>query len=631
VSVPQRRPLLEWTALIALSILLVGSLWTIPYLPTNDAPESVLTVHMEQHYSDPGSIYADAYEPSLQFAGRGFTILQAPLQAALGWQQGLHVALAVMALLGAWGFVWFVREVHPGRSALGFLGFPLALTWEFYMGFFAFVVGSGIGLFVLGLTVRWRRLDGARRAVLAGLLLLQAIAHVFSAALTGMIVALVLVTRAPRGARLAELGRVALMGAPAVGILLAANSRAGYIRSLVPGVFFVPLGRLARTLPRIVAPGPAARALVIAAVVAILLVASLVALVGRATETTSRSLALAAVLFALAGAFLPLHIPGWQYFSTRFVPLAVLLAIAVVPLERLASPSGVRWSSIAIFVCSAAWLVTSYPFHRRLADTATAALRGLEAPVTRHEVWLPFILDPFNGLAMDPTASEVPYLAPLLHIGALYATVHGGIIPFTFASSPATCPFQVRPLGLPARPLPDPTLVWNVIDSDPFHKDPVFRHGFEDDLANYAMYYEGVLLVGAEPSDIAHWKARGFLSEWQGDSVFLGHFEPCAVDVVTTPGRPPPRLDIGVQAQTLLKDLERPAVVGPDGFAHQRVDWAPCGHVWVRPHWDAQRSDGSASSTFCENAEVTGEVRVFIDKNRNTVRCIGGAETLPKP
>jgi hypothetical protein len=329
------------------------------------------------------------------------------------------------------------------------------------------------------------------------------------------------------------------MGAPAVGILLAANSRAGYIRSLVPGVFFVPLGRLARTLPRIVAPGPAARALVIAAVVAILLVASLVALVGRATETTSRSLALAAVLFALAGAFLPLHIPGWQYFSTRFVPLAVLLAIAVVPLERLASPSGVRWSSIAIFVCSAAWLVTSYPFHRRLADTATAALRGLEAPVTRHEVWLPFILDPFNGLAMDPTASEVPYLAPLLHIGALYATVHGGIIPFTFASSPATCPFQVRPLGLPARPLPDPTLVWNVIDSDPFHKDPVFRHGFEDDLANYAMYYEGVLLVGAEPSDIAHWKARGFLSEWQGDSVFLGHFEPCAVDVVTTPSSAP--------------------------------------------------------------------------------------------
>ena len=71
-------------AFIALSILLVGSLWVVPYLPTNDGPEWVFASHLENHYSDPGTIYGDELLPTVQFASRGFGLIYGALES-VGW------------------------------------------------------------------------------------------------------------------------------------------------------------------------------------------------------------------------------------------------------------------------------------------------------------------------------------------------------------------------------------------------------------------------------------------------------------------------------------------------------------------------------------------------------------------
>jgi hypothetical protein len=168
--------------------------------------------------------------------------------------------------------------------------------------------------------------------------------------------------------------------------------------------------------------------------------------------------------------------------------------------------------------------------------------------------------------------------------------------------------------------------VWRAIDSDAFHDNPTFRHGLEDELANAAMFYEGVLLVGARPDDVAQWKGRGFRPDWERARVFIGHFEPCAVEVELDRGRLAPLLDVGVQTQPVLHDLARAAAEGPDGRIVQRIDWAPCGHVWIRPHWDGTASDGSATTTLCANAGPDGALPVFASKKRSVVRCLGGPD-----
>lgn len=78
------RPWPPLLGFLFLSALLVGSLWIVPYLPTNDGPEWVFASHIENHYSDPDARYPLVYAPALQFAGRGFTVLYDPFESWLG-------------------------------------------------------------------------------------------------------------------------------------------------------------------------------------------------------------------------------------------------------------------------------------------------------------------------------------------------------------------------------------------------------------------------------------------------------------------------------------------------------------------------------------------------------------------
>ena len=610
-----------------LSFVLVGSLWVVRYLPTNDGPESVFAVHMENHYGDPHTIYREVFAPAPQFAGRGFTVLFEPLEAWLGWQRGLQAALSIIVLLEAWGFVALVRAADSRRLPLAFLGFPLALSWSFYMGFFAFVTASGVGLFVVALAQRWRSPRASHRALLATLLLLQAFLHMFAAALTGSVVAALWVARAGRGRRLVELSRAALTGLPAAALVTTAVLVARKDAVRVPFAEDFTFASLRETLtawPRIVAPGPLTRAHAVNLVVcaAALIVGRRV--VRRGTSPSDRAFAGVGITFLVVALLAPRDVPGWQLFSERFVWTGVLLALVALPLERVASRALRRCAAVTLFAAGLGCTLVAYPFHRRLAAASADAIAGLSASVQRHGVWLPVPLEPSGPPLERPERHEVPFLAPLRHIDGLYATVEGGITPYSFASNPATWPFVIRRDAIRPPPIPPLERYLPLFTTPEFQADLGLRQEQQDELATYGMFYEGVLLTGARADDVALWRERGYVADWERGSVLVGHFEPCALDVRLPRDVGPPLLDVGVGADTVLKDVERPLLVEADGAAHVVIAQGPCGRVWVRPHWDVGGSDGRPRASFCENAAATGELVALVTRTDGHLECTQG-------
>ncbi len=600
--------------LLFLSLLTVGSLWVVRYLPTNDGPESVLAVHIENHFGDPGTIYRDVFRPAPQFAGRGFTILYEPLEDLLGWQRGLSVALSVLVLVNAWGLVALVRAVAPGRLPLAFLGFPLALSWPLYMGFFAFVLASGVGLFILGASLR--PLTTMRRVVLGAALLLQAFLHMFPAILTGLVMLVVLTTAAPRGERRKEALKVAAMGTPAALLVLAAflvARGAAVGAAFSEGLAFAPLAVSLAAWPRTVAPGPFVRALVVTVGLTVAVVFGVARAARRGATPVDRALALAGAALLLLGLLAPRDLPGWQCFCERFVGLGICLTLACLPLEKVGSRASLV--AVALFLAAAGWTASSYPFHRRLEEASKDAIAGLSAKVVRHGIWLPVTLEPI-GRPLTPIGdAEVPLLAPLRHIAALYATVEGGLTPYTFASNPATWPFAIREDAIHPPPVPPVEKYVSAIAVPDFQTDRRYRHSIEEELLLYGTRYEGVLLTGARPEDLALWKKRGYVPEWEQGSVMIARFQPCRVTVVLNGDAKEggaPRVDLRAGA-AVMRDIALP----PSGV----LEGAPCGLVYVRPHWE----EPSGAKRWCGGLTEDGELRAILTREGGSVACEGKA------
>jgi len=600
-----------------LSIALVGSLWAVPYLPTNDGPESVFAVHMENHFGDDGVIYPEVFTPAPQFAGRGFTVLFEPLEESLGWERGLQVALSIIVLIYAWGFVALVHAIDPRRAPVAFLGFPLALSWSLYMGFFAFVLSSGVGLLILAFAIGDRGAGTARRALVASLLLLQAFLHMFGAIVTGVVLATIRVARAPRGARFAEISKVALTGLPAAGLVVAAvvvarrgAAEAAFSRSFA----FVPLREALAMWPRTAAPGSLASALAVTVlVVGCVLLGG--ARVGRAgTSVTDRAVAVLAIAFLLASVFAPRDVPGWQCFAERFVGIGLVLAIVGLPFEQ--APRG---AAMIAFAGSLLWVLLAYPLHRRLAAVSADAIAGLAAPVRFHRVWLPVKLDPPRAAE----TAEVPLMEPLWHIGGLYETVLGGLTPYTFASNPASWPFAIRKDALHPPPVPKIEQSVTLLELPEFQTDFAFREEQENVLATFGMFYEGIVVTGARPFDLAVWERRGFVADWQRGSVLVAHFEPCPVDVILPRGLPLPLLDVGVGSTEVLRNTTAPPLPVGDDRIRLAAPHGPCGRIWVRPHWDETPPDGAKQVSFCENADARGAIEVTVTRAGGHADCSG--------
>lgn len=610
---PKREIVAWWLAFVVASALLVAAQWSVPYLPTNDGPQHVLIGHIQNNYV-PGSIYVAQLVPNLKVTYYGFDALFMPLEAALGWQDALRLSLSIITLLFAWGFVALARSLDP-RSVpwVGLLGFPLALSWHLYGGFFAYLAASGLGLWIVAWGRSARSVVG--RAALGLALFVQAIAHIFAFMLTFGVLLLAVTTTSGEGdgarweRRWRAVWPLLLLGVPELALggatFLGTFEKTNFVQDFS---WLGPL-ELAHQLPTLMFPGPSWRAWLSFGLLVVAACAVFRAKRWRSLTTQRRTFAVLGAAFLMLALVAPFNLPTWQFFSPRMLPLGLALLLAGL------GPFSLR-AGCGLALAVAVWLSVSIAFHRDLAQRYGDAIAGLFAPVQWKGVVMPVPLEATAGLPTDPNRSPLPYIAPLTHWPALYAAAHGGFEPYLFVGGTAVHAFGPRrPAGVEV-PLFDPAYLFSITNQAEFAWDQRLRRRLQAEVASLAVRYEAVAVMGARPSDRELWRDWGFRADWQQGSVLFTRFAGCriALRVTDMPD------DAGLSRLEVAIDPAPPALGFDLALAARRsVDQAlelahlPCGHVSLEPYVDLDRSGKPSSrDRFCREAGPDGRFHVTI-------------------
>jgi hypothetical protein len=598
-------------ALVALLAALAAAVAGVGYLPTHDGPQHVFTVHAAQHGDAPGTGWDRWLAPNFPITNHGFATVFGPLDAWLPWRAALRVALALMVV--GWGLAvfGFVRAVRPERAWLGVALAAGALGWPLYMGFFSFYAATALGFGVLALAFGAPRWTGGRRLLLALLLLAQALMHVVPAVLTGGLVTLLALLRAGPGTRLRETGVCLLMGLPAASIaLVLAGVGMGALAEFndEPAIGGARATAPLWTLARCALGGPAWRAWPLTLLA---LLAPVVALHrGRgALPAEDRALLIGGALLLAGGAFLPLHLPAWDFFSVRFLPLALAALVATLPFERLPGrPRRLAALSLTAFAFAATAWAAGY--NRTLEAQASDALAGLDAGVRRDGMRLPIVLEPYLALPADPREAPMPYSAPLLNLGQLYATAQGGLVPYTFMFNP-----YLHYVVFKAEWREAVDRRYAIDLAAPEHRDDdALRGAILSYLAGRGTAYQDVILWG-RPSDVDQLESLGFRSDWRQGGAAIAHFEGCPFTLefpVEAEISPDATIEIGWLPawHPTHRYSAGKARLTPDGGRSLPLRQT-CGGLWVRLE---------GTERACQGADAEG--RLLVPSTRATPRVI---------
>jgi hypothetical protein len=582
------------------SAALVWAIWVVPYIPTADGPQHVFSAHVENHYADPGSIYPDYYRILPEYASKGFALVFGPLEAMLPWRVALRITWSIVALALAWGFAGVVLAIDRTRRANALLGFAVALPWSMYLGFFPFVIGTALGLFTLAFVIAKPPENPARLAIASALLFAQAVSHVFSAALTGVVVAVILIGGAQQ--RVRAIGRIAIVGAPAFSIL--ALSVTGRRAQETSAALEWGLATRAEEISRYFCPGPSWRGWIVIALVVFGLGATLV----RRAPPLERRIAWIGVAFFLLTLLSPIHLPAWQLAAPRFAGMATLLGIALVgiphgqgaprpdtPETRLRPLRASRSAAVAralVPVACAVSLASSLVYarlNRELAAGCADALAGLDAPLHFSGPRFPIVIGGYCGAPRDRAASPVPWAAMAHNVNLLYLVDHGGVAARLFNGVPSAHAIAFAGSRMP--PPPDPH-AREMIVTPRYAEDPPVRDALLTELAADGMPFEGIHVVGARPNDIALFRARGYVTELEHGSLLVARFEGCQAELDVPPGAV--SFSYGLFSPLIVRDTPRVLANVPLDRAaagtHVPIPGRPCGPIWIRVALEGDRS-----------------------------------------
>ena len=596
-------------ALAGVLAALVLAVAGVGYLPTHDGPQHVFTVHAAQHADAPETGWGHWLAPNVPVTNHGFATVFAPFDAWLPWRTALRAALSLLVV--AWGLAVFAlaRAVRAERAWLGVALAAGALGWPLYMGFFSYHAATALGFAVLALAFGAPRWSAARRLLLAVLLLAQALMHVFPAVLTGGLLALLALLRAEPGHRLRELALCLVMGLPAAGIALALASvgletLAEFNDEPAAGTELVRAPLF--TLGRCALGGPAWRAWPLT-VLAVLATGLALYRRGRGLSADDRALLLGGGLLFAGGALLPLHIPAWDFFSVRFLPLGIAALVIALPFERLSRrPQQLAAISLTAFALAASgW---AFGYNRSLETRAADALAGLDADVHRDGMRLPIVLDPYLGLPIAPERAPMPYSVPLLNLGQLYATSQGGLVPYTFMFNP-----HLHAVVFQAEWHKAVDRRYAIDLADPRRRDdPALRRAMLSYLAGRGTAYQDVILWGA-PEDVDRLEALGFRSDWRRGGGAIARFEGCPFTLEFPAGTavpPDATIEIGWlpawhTTHRYRASRTRPTPEGGRALPVRQT----CGGLWVRLE---------GTELACEGADAEG--RLLVPSTRATPR-----------
>ena len=616
---------------LAASVGLLGALTVVRYLPTHDGPQHVYLAHLENHFSDPDATYSSYYIPTTALGAKGFSLLQSPLAELLPWRSALQVTLAVILLTWGWGALAFMDAVSRGRRLVGLAGFGVAFQWSLYMGFFPFVLSTGLGLFTLSIAFRSTDWPWKRRLTIAGLLLLQAVCHVFAAEVVALTLVVLVTCRQPARRWPRELALLACMGIPTALIAVHATGWVGSTAHALPAVqaraVWPPLAERINLLATAFTAGPWWRGWPPVALAMVGIGCGVRRTIQKQASPEERALLVTSVLLGAAALAFPLHTREWEYMSVRFTPMAVVFGLALLPVEALERRGATLvHSAIVVMVVSAIGWAGWH--NRRLERACGPALAGLDADIKRTGPRLPIVLDPGCNAFAEDKAFVMPGAEPLLNLGGLYAVQQGGVVPYAFVTIPQLHGFVLSRAGYERfHEIPDRKQLWaDLIYADPV-ADAALREGLLTTLAHAGAGYQDVVFYGPE-ADARRFSSRGYVTDFERDRLWIGHYRGC-----------PLRLEVqtdGAAAAPLIVEygwapLVAPAdskVVPADATREAEaivVDWksAPCGPVWVRAGFDKDASGRwKPGSGQCDGAGPDGRLTLQRTMESPSARCV---------
>lgn len=602
----------------AASAALVWAIASVPYVPTHDGPSHILSGHIENHFDDPGTIYSRHLSRAPQYASRGFALLFVPLERLLGWMAATKAVLAITALGGVWATAALVLRLEPKRRWTALLPFAFAFPWTLYMGFFSYSVSAAFGIGVVAFVVgrdltqlRWRIL-----LVLA--MALHAHLHVFAALVTAVTVFVVLSMRAPREQRVRHTLIAAALVLPPFLLLARASLDVGAYRQMSDRLEWRSFSERVLTLPRIAAPGPAAKGLLALAIVIVGIWMAWRRHKRGDAHRDELALACCAAGWLVLGAAGPFYVPGWQYVSPRFVQLAVALGVTLVGSELLRDRRRQAFAALAT-LAALAGLELSRALHATMYSGCADALAGLTLPIQRTKVQLSFVVDPHCGVPADPKISPTPWVSPLEHIGALYAASEGGTLPIMFLGSPSIHAFMPREISSDEEfPAPPAEGLPRALAENENARRNAIRF-----VAAHAAFYESFLLFGARPDEIDDVIGLGFQTRWRSSSSLIAEFRGCPMELEVDNPPADGNLELAystwptsapLSVRTFPRSRER-------GAAPMRIPlpYLACGDLWLRPVWlsDATPDQG----TRCEGSAPDGRIRLRANAGAAVVHC----------
>lgn len=515
-----------------LGVAAVAALASVPYLPTNDGPQHVFAGVAANHLDEAARGYGRYLERRQPITSLGFHALFSTLELVLPWRVALTTTLATIVLLWGGGYTTLARLVRPERAVLGLLGFAMALGWPLYMGLFSFALGTALGFWILAFAL-WRRpAQPLDRIALALALVIQAMAHLFTAQATALALVALTLSCSPKERRLKELGLLALVGLPTMGIAaltLTSGASALFTTDMATADLattasdFGPLDRVALLAETFVS-GPWWRggAPVLLAIGGL----AWTARSWRDAPALERGLAVAGAILLVLAVAVPFDITGWEYLGPRFIPLGVSLGILLVPIERLGRP---RWAMASVALWSLAAVAWAGWFHRALYRRCEIALSGLDAPVTRSGPRLGVTFDLTAGLPSHDRwrQADVPFIKPLLNLGQLYAASQGGVPSWLFTSRPELHPIAFSDEGRRSYP---PVHDAVAITDPEVLGDPARRGELVAFLAALGSHFEDVVL-SATPADVDGLAARGYALDHRREGFALARFVGCPMTV----------------------------------------------------------------------------------------------------
>jgi hypothetical protein len=573
------------------------AIYCVDVLPTLDGPKNLYAAHVRFHLDQPR--FAAEFEGLHPVSAFGFGVLYGALERLVSWKIAYQLSWALCILGMCAAFLVLARALHPRRWPIGVAGFGVAMQWAVYMGFANYVASLGAGLCALAVglaTPAWT----VRREAAIGLLLLFACAfHPMGAQLAGAGLFAARALDTPPGLRLRRLGALCVLGAPAMFVTLASSASLDQV--LAEGrIASKPLSLSARESLENFAvcflPGPAARAWPLLACAALGLALGAADAVRRRRTSGEAALLLLGVGAAVAAMLAPFHGQAWQYVSPRFIPIAALFGVALLPVERL----GRRAFQAAIVlaygfdVLSNGWAAA---YNVGVRERWREAFAGLGAPSRKGSTLLPILAVPDFAVTR---ASVIPYASPLRNLGELYGVDRDAIAPYSFSALPGIHLIKQRGALLP-RVLPSKTEYGAFFVPG---VDPVVRRREVVRLASFGVDYDEVLFVGA-PDDAQLLVGLGYEPEVRDGGFLLARWAGCRAELRVTGGTAPLSVSLGWPPSDRVAWEARGVEAGV-----VRLPAVSCEGIWVRV---------VAGDARCAGADANGALTAPTTRDAETV------------